>query len=111
MIACAFNCKSVADSVPLLSDNWIDSFRAKHQKLVLVGAAAMLWAVWRARNRVCFRHKRPNDPTSVVFSVCYWLDFWSILQEGEQEALRWGGPSFWVKWRWRSSVHAEVGIL
>lgn len=32
---------------------------------------------------ICFQSKYPRDSTNFVFSLCYWLDYWSLLQKPE----------------------------
>jgi hypothetical protein len=44
------------------------------------GCGAVLWALWRNRNIVCFEHKVCKDSTYVMFLCCFWLETWAILQ-------------------------------
>jgi hypothetical protein len=37
----------------------------------MIGAAGLLWNLWKTRNVDCFQTKLPKDPTDVVFSLCW----------------------------------------
>jgi hypothetical protein len=76
--------KPVFDSNQLFS-SWISAFGKKLKKLVVTGVAAVLWAIWKSRNKACFENKLPNDPTDVIFSVCHWLESWIPLQRLEED--------------------------
>ena len=55
-----------------------------------VGFAAVLWGIWKARNLACFQNKWPDEPSSVVFQICGWIQTWSSLQvkqEGRDKVL------------------------
>jgi hypothetical protein len=43
------------------------------KNLVLVGVAAVLWILWKARNRACFDRILPTDPTELIFTICFTL--------------------------------------
>lgn len=58
------------------------------KNLIVVGVAAIIWAIWKTRNKACFDKKLPNDPTDVIFSVCHWMDSWAILQKAEADRRR-----------------------
>lgn len=62
------------------------------KNLVLVGVAAVLWILWKARNRACFDRILPTDPTELIFTICFTLGSWSILQikEADREKVLWG---------------------
>jgi hypothetical protein len=59
---------------------WLKKFSGDKRKVILVGVAAVMWSIWKARNLACFQHVWPNDPYVVMFCACYWIDFWSNLQ-------------------------------
>lgn len=59
--------------------NWIMNFTGKMRNVVAVGVAAILWAIWRTRNKACFENIFPYDPTSVIVQATHWLEFWSGL--------------------------------
>jgi hypothetical protein len=39
----------------------------------MIGAAGLLWNLWKTRNVDCFQRKLPKDSTDVVFPLC-WLE-------------------------------------
>lgn len=53
---------------------------------VVVGVAAILWAIWKTRNTACFQSKLPTDPSHVVYMVCNWFEYWAGLQKEEMRA-------------------------
>ena len=59
---------------------WLRRYGKKKRNLVAVGVAAVIWSIWKARNLACFQNKWPDEPHSVIFQVCYWIQHWSSLQ-------------------------------
>ena len=58
--------------------------------MLAVGMAAILWGIWKARNLACFWNKWPDEPSSVVFQICLWIQTWSSLkvkQDGKDKLL------------------------
>ena len=45
------------------------------------------WALWRARNNICFENKFVRSPTEVVCLVCSFLTYWAGLQKDDDRAL------------------------
>ena len=45
-------------SVAHMSSTWLLDIGAKQRKLILVGVAALCWAIWRCRNDICFNNVR-----------------------------------------------------
>ena len=76
-------------SVAHMSSTWLLDIDAKHRKLILVGVAALCWAIWRCRNDICFNNVRYTFFLQALFRGAYWLRFWALLQPaGTQELLR-----------------------
>lgn len=85
IICCAFEFKPASSSSHLFGD-WLDAFGAKLKPLVITGVAAMIWAIWKTRNKACFDKKKlPNDPTDIIFLLCHWMDSWAILHKAEAD--------------------------
>jgi hypothetical protein len=42
----------------------------------------IFWSVWKTRNRACFYHVMPNDPTDIQFHIFYWIDYWASYTHG-----------------------------
>jgi hypothetical protein len=62
---------------------WLKQFSGRKKMMMLVGVAAVMWSIWKARNLACFQQSWPSDPSVVLFRACYWIDFWSNLQVKE----------------------------
>ena len=54
---------------------------------ILVGAAALCWALWLTRNDVIFNNKYVSSPMQVIHVCTRWLRTWSILQRTEERDL------------------------
>jgi hypothetical protein len=80
IVQVAFNLSSTPSTTAHLFCDWIQSFNKSVRNLVLVGCGAVLWAIWRTRNNACFNGKLVFDPIEVIYSCCFWLDAWSVLQ-------------------------------
>ena len=46
---------------------------------MLVGAAAICWALWSSRNDAVFSQKFPNSYLQVIFRETHWTRYWSQL--------------------------------
>lgn len=49
----------------------------------MVGLSAICWALWKARNLVCFEQRRLKSPTEMLCSASAFLSFWAGLQKAE----------------------------
>ena len=58
---------------------WLNGIPKEFKPLVLLGAAALCWSVWRCRNAVVFDNKR-SFFLQVIYLTTYWLRTWAILQ-------------------------------
>jgi hypothetical protein len=63
---------------------WIKSFSVKQRKHVLLGVAAVCWAIWLSRNDSVFQRSKPCSCLLVIFKSAFWIRSWSILTK-EQE--------------------------
>jgi hypothetical protein len=61
------------------------------ENLISVGCGAVLWAIWRIRNNICFNKKVINDPSGVIFLCCFWLDSCDVLEREREEKEDAGG--------------------
>ena len=76
-------------SVAHMSSTWLLDIDPTQRKLILVGVAALCWAIWRCRNDICFNNVRYTSFLRALFRRAYWLRFWALLQlAGTQELLR-----------------------
>jgi hypothetical protein len=67
---------------------WIYNILPQTPNLYAVGLAAVIWAIWRIRNAVCFDNKRMKSPTEIVCLICSFLTYWAgLLNEGLKEQV------------------------
>jgi len=59
--------------------NWLTCISMKQRRLIFVGAAALIWAIWCTRNDLIFEKKIFSSFMRAVFRGAYWLRFWSQL--------------------------------
>ena len=61
----------------------------KERKIILAGSAALIWAIWRYRNDICFNNVKYNSFLQALFRGAYWLLYWTLLQPKEvRESIR-----------------------
>jgi hypothetical protein len=51
------------------------------KSLVLAGAAAICWAIWRCRNDIVFDQKVVPSSSQVIYLDIHWLCIWTVLQK------------------------------
>ena len=75
-----------------LFGDWLRSFGKEEKKLVVVGAAAVIWTIWNARSEICFEKKRIHDPFVLIHRVACFTNSWAILQTKQEnsEEIIWG---------------------
>lgn len=91
VVECALNVKP-GRNVGEMFSSWILKFGKGNGKLIMVGVTAVLWTIWKARNRACFDGIMPVDPIEIIYNICSNLNSWSILQskEGDRGKMQWG---------------------
>jgi hypothetical protein len=63
-------------------------------KFYMLGLAAVCWAIWLARNKLCFEKKNIKNPAELVFSAGMLMRYWSGLYPGDaQEVIETGVPA------------------
>jgi hypothetical protein len=65
---------------------WIKSFSAKQSKHVLIGIAAICWAIWLSKINLFFQRSKLCSCLQVIFKSAFWIRGWSILSK-ETEVL------------------------
>ena len=85
--AFGFNCHF--SSVDHCISSWLRGYGKKKRNLITVGIAAVIWSIWKTRNLACFQNKWPDEPCTVIFKICSWIQQWSLLQvrQGEKDKL------------------------
>lgn len=86
-----------ASNVPnsiIQSWNWCEHWLSHGKQFHTLGIAAICWAIWKTRNKICFEDKKIHDPISVVCYACALMKYWAGLYgEADKEALIAGGDS------------------
>jgi hypothetical protein len=67
--------------------NWLDGLSKQQKYQGLVGACAILWAIWLTRNDITFNHVRVSSSLQVLFRGTHWIRFWALLQKEEERLL------------------------
>jgi hypothetical protein len=64
--------------------SWLSNFDLKEKKYILVGVAALCWAIWRCRNDRIFEKCKYTSFMQATFRGTYWLRFWALLQRDDE---------------------------
>ena len=64
-----------------LCQNQLPNYTGEDRVVVMLGVAALLWSIWKTRNKSCFQSLLPRDPTNVIFTLCSTLDSWTVLHK------------------------------
>lgn len=71
-------------NVANLLGNWFYGVLPRLRAQILVGVAALCWAVWLCRNDVVFNGFKANSFLQVIFRETFWAREWSLLlKEGD----------------------------
>jgi hypothetical protein len=85
VILCAFQLVRPPENTADLFGNWIKSFPKDQRHLVMCGASAVCWVLWKTRNDVCFNRAVVSDPTITIYRLCNFLNNWAILQKNQDQ--------------------------
>ena len=66
---------------------WLNGLRKQRKYQALVGACAILWAIWLTRNDITFNCAQVFSSLQVLFRGTYWIRFWALLQKEEERQL------------------------
>ena len=67
-------------SVSHMLENWLSNFSDKEGRVMLVGAAALCWVIWRYRSDIIFNKTKYSSFIQAIFRGSYWLRLWVHLQ-------------------------------
>ena len=60
-------------SISHMLGNWLSNFDNNERRVILVGAAALCWAIWKCRNDIIFNKTKYSLFMQTVFRGTYWL--------------------------------------
>ena len=66
---------------------WLDNNLGEAKEISTVGAAAICWAIWKARNNVCFQNIVVSSPVEIVCHACALIFNWAGLSKKELQDL------------------------
>jgi hypothetical protein len=64
--------------------SWLNGTPRKFMSQILLGAAALCWAMWLNRNDMIFNNAKPNTFMQLIFRATFWIRAWSQLDKSEQ---------------------------
>jgi hypothetical protein len=71
---------------------WLRSFSKKQRSLVMIGVAALCWAIWISRNDLVFKKSQYVSILQVIFRGVFWIRSWAFLANDDgRNSLRAGG--------------------
>ena len=107
-----------ATNVPRSFDqcwNWCDKWLPAGKQFHTVGIAAVCWAIWKARNKVCFEGNPLLNPIAIICHACALMSYWAGLYEGEDRKALEDGVNACMKVKtgrhWRTVLTPCFGSL
>ena len=67
-------------SISHMLGNWLSNFDNNERRVVLMGAAALCWAIWRCCDDIIFNKTKYSSFMQAIFKGTYWLCLWAQLQ-------------------------------
>jgi hypothetical protein len=79
-----------ANDIPSSIDRcwlWFEKWLPGGKKFHTLGIVAICWAMWKARNKLCFEGKSVQNPISIVCHACALMCHWAGLYQKEDKEL------------------------
>lgn len=79
-----------ASNIPTSFDQswrWCARWIPKGNQFHAVGIAAICWAIWKRRNKVCFEGKKLHNPLEIISHACALMKNWAGLQKDIDKEL------------------------
>jgi hypothetical protein len=76
---------------------WLNCNLYDVKEIRIVGAAAICWALWKARNKVCFENIVINSSVEIVCHACTLIMKWTGLSKRELQDLLHDGAKLLLK--------------
>ena len=80
VVSCTLGINCQFSSVEEVVSRWLKRHFKKKRSLLAVVVTAVFWGIWKVRNSACFQGVWPDEPCVVVFKICYWIQWWALLQ-------------------------------
>jgi hypothetical protein len=56
--------------------------------------SAICWAIWSTRNKTCFEKIMVKGPNEIIFSACFFMNYWAgLYPDDAQEIIKKGVQS------------------
>jgi hypothetical protein len=78
------------------------------RKLLLIGAAALIWAIWTSRHDIVFDNHPTKTNMQVLYRGTHWLRLWAKLQRREEDSTSIMTACRVLEWR---SLQTTTGVL
>ena len=80
-----------ANDIPKSLDqcwHWCNKWLPDGKQFHAVGIAAVCWAIWKTRNRVCFEGHVITSPITIICYTCSLMSYWAgLFLENDKKAL------------------------
>jgi hypothetical protein len=76
---------------------WLNRNLFDGKEIGIVGAAAICWVLWKARNKACFENIVINSPMEIVCHACALIMKWAGLSKRELQYLLHDGAKLLLK--------------
>ena len=83
VMKCSFDIHDVPDKTNDIFGRWLNKFEKNDKNLLTIGISAMLWTMWKLRNRLVFDNHRVIDPCVPVNLIIKNLHEWCVLQKNQ----------------------------
>ena len=85
VLKCSFNIHDIPGKINDIFGQWLNKFGKDNRNLMIVGISAMLWTMWKLRNRLVFDNHRVTDPCVPVNLIIKNLHEWCALQKSQEK--------------------------
>jgi hypothetical protein len=95
--------------------NWLHRKLGIDFQMGLTCFAALAWAIWNTRNKICIQKTFPNKPTDIIFLALSFIRQWKILMQelqiSKMEKVIEAMQGFLIRFRPWESHPSDVGFI
>lgn len=73
------NWDKIPESLEGFQMHWLDVRGANSYQIVIFNFAALVWTIWKVRNKMAIEKTFPNQPIEVIFKFVSCLQRWRVL--------------------------------